>query len=176
MPGRPVDLPRVALRGVGLDRAEVGARARWVFQAARATPLVLALAGCTGGVVVEENGPDGVNAGSGLGPGSSGMDPSSGGASGHGGSMVPSMRGGATSAPVGGSTAMGSGGNSTGPAGASTGMPGGATPSMDCTAITPGPSPLRRLTTHEYNNTVRDLLGDTTSPGHALPAQADSKH
>ncbi|MFO7177513.1 MAG: DUF1592 domain-containing protein [Pseudomonadota bacterium] len=137
---------------------------------------MLALAGCTGGVVVEENGPDGVNAGSGLGPGSSGMDPSSGGASGQGGSMVPSMGGGATSAPVGGSTAMGSGGNSTGPAGGSTGMPGGATPSMDCTAITPGPSPLRRLTTHEYNNTVRDLLGDTTSPGHALPAQADSKH
>lgn len=47
---------------------------------------------------------------------------------------------------------------------------------MDCTTIAPGPSPLRRLTTHEYNNTVRDLLGDDTNPGHAFPAQADSKH
>jgi hypothetical protein len=27
-----------------------------------------------------------------------------------------------------------------------------------------GPSPLRRLTHYEYNNTVRDLLGDTTQP------------
>lgn len=34
-----------------------------------------------------------------------------------------------------------------------------------CTgAISPGPSPLRRLTNYEYNNTVRDLLGDTTAP------------
>jgi Protein of unknown function (DUF1592)/Protein of unknown function (DUF1588)/Protein of unknown function (DUF1595)/Protein of unknown function (DUF1585)/Protein of unknown function (DUF1587) len=28
-----------------------------------------------------------------------------------------------------------------------------------------GPLPLRRLTLFEYNNTLRDLLGDTTSPG-----------
>ena len=34
---------------------------------------------------------------------------------------------------------------------------------------------MRRLTTYEYNNTVRDLLGDTTNPGSALPAQVDSK-
>lgn len=40
----------------------------------------------------------------------------------------------------------------------------------------PGHSPLRRLTTREYSNTVRDLLGDTTNPGNALPAQADTKH
>ena len=35
----------------------------------------------------------------------------------------------------------------------------------------PGPAPLRRLTRFEYNNTVRDLLGDTTSPANALPAE-----
>ena len=33
------------------------------------------------------------------------------------------------------------------------------------------PAPLRRLTRFEYNNTVRDLLGDTTSPANALPAE-----
>ena len=46
---------------------------------------------------------------------------------------------------------------------------------LDCSATAPGRSPLRRLTTYEYNNTIRDLLGDTTSPGSALPAQVDSK-
>lgn len=31
-------------------------------------------------------------------------------------------------------------------------------------------TPIRRLTRFEYNNTIRDLLGDTTRPGDALPA------
>jgi hypothetical protein len=35
----------------------------------------------------------------------------------------------------------------------------------------PGPAPLRRLTRYEYNNTVRDLFGDTTSPANTLPAE-----
>jgi len=35
-----------------------------------------------------------------------------------------------------------------------------------CTgAISPGRSPMRRLTNREYDNTIRDLLGDTTAPG-----------
>lgn len=35
-----------------------------------------------------------------------------------------------------------------------------------CTGeISPGPSPLRRLTNREFDNTVRDLLGDATAPG-----------
>ena len=46
---------------------------------------------------------------------------------------------------------------------------------LDCSAKTPGRSPLRRLTTYEYNNTIRDLLSDTMNPGSALPAQVDSK-
>ena len=46
---------------------------------------------------------------------------------------------------------------------------------VQCNGIAPGRSPLRRLTTYEYNNTVRDLLGDTTNPGSALPAQVDTK-
>ncbi len=33
----------------------------------------------------------------------------------------------------------------------------------------PGPMPLRRLTRDEYNNTLRDLVGDSSSPGSGLP-------
>ena len=45
---------------------------------------------------------------------------------------------------------------------------------VDCKAISPGQALIRRLTTYEFNNTVRDLLGDKTSPGSALPPQVDS--
>jgi len=38
-------------------------------------------------------------------------------------------------------------------------------------AIFPGRSPLRRLTRFEYNNTVRDLLGDDTQPANAFPSE-----
>lgn len=38
-----------------------------------------------------------------------------------------------------------------------------------CTTLSPGPSPLRRLTQPEYNNTIRDLLGDTSNPADAFP-------
>ena len=34
-----------------------------------------------------------------------------------------------------------------------------------------GRAPLRRLTKFEYNNTVRDLLGDDTLPGNAFPSE-----
>jgi hypothetical protein len=37
-------------------------------------------------------------------------------------------------------------------------------------AIHPGTAPVRRLTRFEYDNTVRDLLGDTTEPALALPS------
>jgi hypothetical protein len=47
-------------------------------------------------------------------------------------------------------------------------------PVVDCTKPTPGFAPVRRMTRAEYNNTVRDLLGDTTSPaqGFALEEEA----
>src|SRR5262245_34335525 len=35
--------------------------------------------------------------------------------------------------------------------------------------IIAAPTPLRRLTNEEYNNTVRDLLGDTSRPADAFP-------
>jgi hypothetical protein len=45
---------------------------------------------------------------------------------------------------------------------------------LDCSKPTPGASPVRRMTRAEYNNTVRDLLGDTTQPaqGFALEEEA----
>jgi len=46
---------------------------------------------------------------------------------------------------------------------------------VDCSVKSPGRTPLRRLTTYEYNNTIRDLLNDTMNPGGSLPAQVDSK-
>ena len=40
---------------------------------------------------------------------------------------------------------------------------------LTCTTPSVGPSPLRRLTHFEYDNTVRDLLGDTSAPARAFP-------
>lgn len=37
-----------------------------------------------------------------------------------------------------------------------------------CSTLRPGPAPLRRLTRFEYDNTVRDLLGDGTRPARRL--------
>ena len=49
------------------------------------------------------------------------------------------------------------------------GASGTSTTQAVCTTLSPGASPLRRLTQSEYNNTVRDLLGDTSSPANAFP-------
>lgn len=49
-----------------------------------------------------------------------------------------------------------------GKTGPQTGATGGPNGTANCSV---GPSPLRRLTHAEYNNSVRDLLGDTTQPG-----------
>lgn len=38
-------------------------------------------------------------------------------------------------------------------------------------AVLPGRAPLRRMTRFEYNNTVRDLLGDDTFPANAFPSE-----
>jgi hypothetical protein len=42
---------------------------------------------------------------------------------------------------------------------------------LDENGVFTGRAPLRRLTRFEYNNTVRDLLGDETSPANALPSE-----
>src|SRR5438477_11625663 len=72
-------------------------------------------------------------------------------------------------------TGTGSGTGSTG-TGTGTGTGAGTTtggmPPMLCdSTVRPGRAPLRRLTRFEYNNTVRDLLGDTTNPAALLPAE-----
>jgi hypothetical protein len=51
------------------------------------------------------------------------------------------------------------------------GTPGGAAPADPLAA---GPAPLRRMNAREYNNTVRDLLGDTTRPGDRFPSDHDT--
>jgi hypothetical protein len=92
--------------------------------------------------------------------------------------------GGAPGGPPGGGPGAG-GGSGAGPGAGGGGGPGpgnmpggpGATPPelpaacRDPAVVHPGRAPLRRLTRFEYSNTVRDLLGDTTSPAGALPAE-----
>src|SRR5262245_17299446 len=51
------------------------------------------------------------------------------------------------------------------------GDPAGDAPIVcDGSAIYPGDAPVRRMTRFEYNNSVRDLLGDTTAPASSFPA------
>ncbi len=63
-------------------------------------------------------------------------------------------------------------GGSAGSAGSGPGVDGGVgtTSSALCQGPpTPGSAPLRRLTQSEYNNSVRDLLGDTSRPADTFP-------
>ncbi len=64
-------------------------------------------------------------------------------------------------------------GHSSGAGGASsgTGAGTGGGPDPTCTTLEPGPSFVRRLNRFEYNNTVRDLLGDTTAPADDFPTE-----
>ena len=68
---------------------------------------------------------------------------------------------------------IGDGGEGAGTMAAGAGGPGGisgtSTTQAACGTLSPGASPLRRLTQSEYNNTVRDLLGDTSNPASAFP-------
>jgi Protein of unknown function (DUF1592)/Protein of unknown function (DUF1588)/Protein of unknown function (DUF1587)/Protein of unknown function (DUF1595)/Protein of unknown function (DUF1585) len=56
-------------------------------------------------------------------------------------------------------------GSGNGPGGSS----GSTNPAAACTTISPGAAPLRRLTQSQYNNVVRDLLGDATRPADGFP-------
>jgi hypothetical protein len=71
-----------------------------------------------------------------------------------------------------GGTQPGGGASSVGGAGGTTSTMGGAgtLPPQSCTT-TPPRAPMRRLTRFEYNNTVRDLLADKTSPANAFPSE-----
>jgi hypothetical protein len=63
--------------------------------------------------------------------------------------------------------ARGSAASGSSPGGGSTAPGGGSTAATDPNSA--GTMPLRRLTNREYNNTVHDLLGDTTQPANAFP-------
>jgi hypothetical protein len=90
-----------------------------------------------------------------------GVDEPAGGGAGPGGGVTPSGGGPGPSMGMG----MGAGGAGGGPGPVS--MP----PARCLTPmIRAGRAPLRRLTRFEYDNTVRDLLGDNTQPARSLPS------
>ncbi|HEY2900865.1 MAG TPA: DUF1592 domain-containing protein [Polyangia bacterium] len=62
-------------------------------------------------------------------------------------------------------------GNNTGKPGTGTGT--GVVPGSPGDPNSAGPMPLRRMTHVEFNNTVRDLLGDTSNPATAFPPDYD---
>jgi hypothetical protein len=115
--------------------------------------LLVAAAGCHGTIGNGSEDTTGGNTGPGAGPG-------------KGGSGNPM-----TGPGTGGSTGAGNrgGGTATGGMGPSTGGPMGST--ADQAAA--GPMPLRRLTHREYNNTIRDLLGDAGNRADNFPADKD---
>jgi len=123
----------------------------------------LALSGCVGNIAPGSTGSGGNGPNTGTGGAGSG--------SGTGGT---SQTGTGSNSGTGGTGTPGSGGSGNG-SGGTIGGTGGMPVVLDCSAKAPGRSLVRRLTTYEYSNTVRDLLGDTTSPGNQLPAQVDSK-
>jgi hypothetical protein len=141
-------------RDPGRPASVLGRRESAVPLAATCLWSALALWACTGQI-----GPK-AGAGSGNSTGATGASSGSGAGPGAAGSVSVSGAGGSATGTA-------------GTAGASTGT-GGSTTVVQCNGVNPGRAPLRRLTTYEYNNTIHDLLGDTTNPGSALPPQVDS--
>lgn len=72
-----------------------------------------------------------------------------------------------TSQPGGGANAAGGATSGAG----TTGVGGGTLPPKACEMTATTRAPLRRMTRFEYNNTVRDLLGDASYPANALPSE-----
>ncbi|MDX2050977.1 MAG: DUF1592 domain-containing protein [Polyangiaceae bacterium] len=94
-------------------------------------------------------------------PHSTAADPNGSGATGSG-----PLGGGAGPSGAGGSTS-GSGGSVTGPVGTG----GSIVIPENCNSPVAPRAPMRRLSRFEYTNTMRDLVGDTTSPGNDLAAE-----
>jgi hypothetical protein len=69
--------------------------------------------------------------------------------------------------------AAGTGGANATVSGGSSGTGLGPAAEQCKTAPHPGRTPLRRLTAAEYNNSVRDILGDTSAPGKDFPPPAE---
>ncbi len=64
--------------------------------------------------------------------------------------------------------------DATGGVGGGSTLPPELTPEVCATTVAPGRTPLRRLTATEYNNTVRDLVGDATAPADKFPPPEES--
>jgi hypothetical protein len=127
---------------------------------------VVLFAGCTATI----GDPSGSSGGNTALPAATGGGAGTSGSAGKG--STPPASGGTTSSGGGGSmTTAGSSG--TGSAAGGSGPSGSTLPTLcaNQSAVTPGRAPLRRLTKVEYNNTVHDLLGDTTQPAYALPTE-----
>jgi Protein of unknown function (DUF1587) len=77
-------------------------------------------------------------------------------------------------ASAGGASAAGAPTTVPGAGSSGVGTVGGATVQLPvtCTEANPGGAPIRRLTRFELNNTLRDLLGDTTRAADQLPPEA----
>jgi hypothetical protein len=90
-----------------------------------------------------------------------------GGTSASGGSAGATGGIGGDSGGSGGSSAGASGTSNTAGAGAG----GGAGAPISCDMTVPGAAPIRLLTHVQYDNTVADLLGDTTGPSASFPAE-----
>ena len=162
-----------ALRNVGCaaNRVQLGVTAHSEREPKRRRRLVLSaalsaivgLAGCS----AEMGGNATPGTGGNAGPGSGGNGTGNSGVStGTGGGGVSTGTGGR-----GVSTGTGGGGVSTGTGGGGVSTGTGGAVSACTSTPAPGRAPIRRLTHYEYNNTVKDLLADTTSPGSALPAE-----
>jgi hypothetical protein len=117
---------------------------------------ILALAGCSGTIEGGSQKPGGGGPTSPNGPGMSGAG--SGNGSGNGSPTGPGS-GSTTNNP----------GAALPPVGADPLEPDRSNPV--CKDITPGPAPIRRLTRTEYDNTVRDLLGEDLGLGKTFPAE-----
>ena len=130
--------------------------------AARAISLIFSTAlgatACTGSIGDGSPGQPGPG-GPGANPGAGTPGPGGGPAPGPGGGAAPGPGGGAGPGPGGGAGP----GGSPGP-----GVPPGDRPAS-CKMVDPGPTPLRLMTRVEYDNTVRDLLGDTRKLANDFP-------
>ena len=82
-----------------------------------------------------------------------------------------SSAGSAGSASIPGGGASGTGTGTTGSGGSSGSSGAGMASQLCTTGPAPGPAPIRRLTRFELNNTLRDLLGDTSNAANQLPAE-----
>jgi hypothetical protein len=125
--------------------------------------LAFALAGCTGSITGAPAGGSGASAGT---TGGTTANPGAGGSSATGGSAAATATGGNAAATASGGTGNTStGGSGGGNAGTASATAGTGVGTSDCASAAPAAVPFRvmtRLNRVEYDNTVRDLLGDTT--------------